>query len=190
MQYLRGTIKSLLAQQSGQIQLFIIAPILTLSFLSLVVRTASSAVDSSLEKKKVMEQLKRRLSEVQNERQPEGESAKTPTHSRAPISAKLPVQIQKYSLKVPAPQPPRLTLHPSPAQQLMLPLQATVKVDKKKTTLASLLNGEGIEKDELNVWLAAAKKQKELRKLAVGRILDLSFSLSKKDNDRELRTLA
>jgi len=65
MQYLRGTIKSLLAQQSGQIQLFIIAPILTLSFLSLVVHTASSAVDSSLEKRKVTEQLKRRLNQVQ-----------------------------------------------------------------------------------------------------------------------------
>ena len=71
MQYLRGTIKSLLAQQSGQIQLFIIAPILTLSFLSLVVRTASSAVDASLEKKKVTEQLKRRLNQVRSESEEE-----------------------------------------------------------------------------------------------------------------------
>ncbi|MBI3304169.1 MAG: peptidoglycan DD-metalloendopeptidase family protein [Deltaproteobacteria bacterium] len=67
MKYLKGTLRILLAQQSGQIQLLIIAPILTLSFLSLIVRTASSAVDPSLEKKKVTEQLKRRLSEVQNE---------------------------------------------------------------------------------------------------------------------------
>ena len=58
---------TLLTQQSGHIQLLIVAPILTLSFLSLVVRTASSAVDSSLEKKKVTEQLKRRLSEAQSE---------------------------------------------------------------------------------------------------------------------------
>jgi hypothetical protein len=67
MRKLKGTLLTLLTQQSGQIQLLIVAPILTLSFLSLVVRTASSAVDSSIEKKKVTEQLKRRLSEVQNE---------------------------------------------------------------------------------------------------------------------------
>ena len=64
MRYVQGKIRTLLAQQSGQIQLLIIAPILTLSFLSLVVRTANSAVDPSLEKKKVNQQLKQRLLEV------------------------------------------------------------------------------------------------------------------------------
>jgi len=68
MKYLNlKTLRTFLAQQSGQTQLLIIAPLLTLSLLSLVVRTASSAVDPALEKKKVTEQLKRRLSEVQNE---------------------------------------------------------------------------------------------------------------------------
>ncbi len=186
MRKLKGTLLTLLSQQSGQINLLIVAPILTLSFLSLVVRTASSAVDSSLEKKKVTEQLKRRLSEVQNERSSE-EDVKASAQARAQISAKLPPQ--KHLLKVPVVQPPRLMLQPSSAQQLMLSLQASVKVGKK-TSLASLLSGEGVEKDELNVWLTVAKKQKELRKLTTGRTVELSFSPSKKENDRELHTLS
>jgi murein DD-endopeptidase MepM/ murein hydrolase activator NlpD len=64
MRYVQRNIRTLLAQQSGQIQLLIIAPILTLFFLSLVVRTANSAIDPSLEKKKVNQQLKQRLLEV------------------------------------------------------------------------------------------------------------------------------
>lgn len=188
MRKLKGTLLTLLAQQSGQINLLIVAPILTLSFLSLVVRTASSAVDSSVEKKKVTEQLKRRLSEVQNERPADGDNTQAVTPSHPVLSARL--APQKHTLKVPASQPPRLILQqPSPAQQLMLPLQANVKIGKK-TTLASLLSSEGIEKDELNVWLAAAKKQKELNRLTAGRALDLSFAPAKKDKDRELHTLA
>ncbi|MBI3757752.1 MAG: M23 family metallopeptidase [Deltaproteobacteria bacterium] len=188
MRKLKGTLLTLLAQQSGQINLLIVAPILTLSFLSLVVRTASSAVDSSAEKKKVTEQLKRRLSEVQNERPAEGDDAKTLAHSQTLLSAKF--APQKHPLKVPASQPPRLILQQhSPAQQLMLPLQANVKIGKK-ATLASLLSSEGIEKDELNMWLTAAKKQKELRRLTAGRTLELSFASSKKDKDRELHALA
>ena len=64
MRYVQRNIRTLLAQQSGQIQLLIIAPILALFFLSLVVRTANSAIDPSLEKKKVNQQLKQRLLEV------------------------------------------------------------------------------------------------------------------------------
>jgi murein DD-endopeptidase MepM/ murein hydrolase activator NlpD len=71
----------------------------------------------------------------------------------------------------------------------MLPMQASVKVDKK-TTLASLLSAEGVEKDELASWLTATKKQKELRKLTPGRTVDLSFSPAKTEHDRELRALA
>ena len=67
MVYVTGAWRTLLGQQRGQIQLLIIAPIITLSLLGLVVRSASSAVDHSLEKRKVVEQLKRRLSEVQND---------------------------------------------------------------------------------------------------------------------------
>src|SRR5262249_15830387 len=44
-------------------------PSLTLVFLSLIVRTASSAIDPTLEKKKVVEQLRQRLSEAQNDQE-------------------------------------------------------------------------------------------------------------------------
>jgi len=56
-----------LVQQSDQVRLLILIPSLTLVFLSLIARTASSAIDLTLEKKKVTEQLKQRLSEVQND---------------------------------------------------------------------------------------------------------------------------
>jgi murein DD-endopeptidase MepM/ murein hydrolase activator NlpD len=62
----QARIRTLLAQQSGHIQLLIFAPILTLFLLSLVVRTANSAIDPTLEKKKVTQQLKQRLIEVRN----------------------------------------------------------------------------------------------------------------------------
>jgi murein DD-endopeptidase MepM/ murein hydrolase activator NlpD len=67
MKQLKGRFCALLAQQSGQIQFFIVAPILTLSFLSLLVRTANSALDPALAKRKVTEQLKHRLLELQNQ---------------------------------------------------------------------------------------------------------------------------
>ena len=62
MRYIvKAKIRTLLAQQSGHIQLLIFAPILTLFLLSLVVRTANSAIDPTLEKKKITQQLKQRL---------------------------------------------------------------------------------------------------------------------------------
>jgi hypothetical protein len=67
MRYIvKARIRTLLAQQSGHIQLIIFAPILTLFLLSLVVRTANSAIDPTLEKKKITYQLKQRLIEVRN----------------------------------------------------------------------------------------------------------------------------
>ena len=65
-QIVKARIRTLLAQQSGYIQLLIFAPILTLFLLSLVVRTANSAIDPTLEKKKITHQLKQRLIEVRN----------------------------------------------------------------------------------------------------------------------------
>jgi murein DD-endopeptidase MepM/ murein hydrolase activator NlpD len=200
MRKLRGTLLTLLNQQSGQIQLLIVAPILTLSFLSLVVRTASSAVDSSLEKKKVTEQLKRRLSEVQSEKQAEVEESKvvsrpkvnSGTQSSSPPQRDANLLLQQaatspQSSQSHATQPVSTPL--SPAHQLLLPLQATVKIGKK-TTLATLFHEEGLEEAESTAWLAIAKKHKELRRLTSGKTIDLSFSLSKKDNDRELRALS
>ncbi|HXG22134.1 MAG TPA: hypothetical protein VNN62_24020 [Methylomirabilota bacterium] len=73
------TLIQLAAQQAGQIHLLILAPLFTLAFLSLLVHTASSAIDPALEKQKVTEQLKRRLSELQQDPLPpppsEGASA-------------------------------------------------------------------------------------------------------------------
>jgi len=189
MRKLRGTLTTLLSQQSGQIQLLIVAPILTLSFLSLVVRTASSAVDSSTEKRKVTEQLKRRLNEVQNERPIVVEEQKTPAQPKAPLIVHLPSSekkaLQSSSQKTSIPFSSQLSL----SQQLLLPLQATIKVGKK-TSLSSLLSEEGIEKNERQSWLDAARKQKVLRKLRSGRTLVLSFVLNEKENNRELRSIS
>jgi murein DD-endopeptidase MepM/ murein hydrolase activator NlpD len=155
MKYLQGTLRILLAQQSGQIQLLIIAPILTLSFLSLVVRTASSAVDPSLEKKKVTEQLKRRLSEVQSEEE------------------------LKTALAV---EPP------TPLPQPKIKQQQTKHRIKKNVTLATILNAEGLDSAEIGEWLDVARKLKELRRMAVGRTMTLSFTAA--GEDRTLRTLS
>src|SRR5215831_15020415 len=65
-QIVKARIRTLLAQQSGHIQLLIFAPILTLFLLSMVVRTANSAIDPTLEKKRITHQLKQRLIEVRN----------------------------------------------------------------------------------------------------------------------------
>jgi len=83
MKQWKGILQRLRAQQSNQIQLFIVIPSLTLFFLSLIVRTASSAIDPTLEKKKVAEQLRQRLSEVQNDK----ESKITLTAQRSTPSA-------------------------------------------------------------------------------------------------------
>lgn len=65
MRYFREAFYELLARQSGQIHLLIVAPILTLFFLGLIVRSADSATNAAVEKKKVVAQLKKRLEEVQ-----------------------------------------------------------------------------------------------------------------------------
>lgn len=84
--HVQRNIRTLLAQQSGQIQLLIIAPILTLFFLGLVVRTANSAIDPSLEKKKVNQQLKQRLLEVRGadpQRFPDSETRVQPDNPQS-----------------------------------------------------------------------------------------------------------
>jgi murein DD-endopeptidase MepM/ murein hydrolase activator NlpD len=166
----RGTFSTLLFQQSGQIQLFIIAPILTLFFLSLVVRTASSAVDSSLEKKKVTQQLKRRLNQVRTETEEEVQSA--------------PVAI------VPAPAVPQKTtevLLPVKAPAPRSPLKTTLTI-KRRATLEKILIGEGVGPEEIQEWLKAAKKYKEFKNLRPGRPLTLSFVGD--DLDQQLKILS
>jgi murein DD-endopeptidase MepM/ murein hydrolase activator NlpD len=170
MQYLRGTIKSLLAQQSGQIQLFIIAPILTLSFLSLVVRTASSAVDASLEKKKVTEQLKRRLNQVRSES--EEESQNEPAIAVSPPPAPRQVVALLPAGKAPVPQ---------------TPIKTSLQV-KKHTTLEKVLREQGIGAEEASAWLASARQMKEFKRLSPGKTITLSFAGD--DADQTLTTLS
>ena len=63
----KGTLQHLRTLPSDHVELLILVPSLTLIFLSLIVRTASSAIDPTFEKKKVTDQLKQRLSEMQND---------------------------------------------------------------------------------------------------------------------------
>jgi len=93
MKQWRGILQRLRAQQPNQIHLFIIIPSLTLFFLSLIVRTASSAIDPALEKKKIAEQLKQRLSEVQNDK--DSTTALTAESSTPPAHQQIPHHIQE-----------------------------------------------------------------------------------------------
>ncbi|MBI3247564.1 MAG: M23 family metallopeptidase [Deltaproteobacteria bacterium] len=197
MRNIRGTLLTLLAQQSGQINLLIVAPILTLSFLSLIVRTASSAVDSSVEKRKVTEQLKRRLSEVQNEKPGQGEDSKLVARPKPTLVVATPAAIQETQtpatlevtkFQVAAPRP-LLLITPIPlARKQLLPLAATVKVGKR-ASLGTLLSDQGLDKAESSPWLMAAKKQRVLQKLTSGKAVEFSFIRAKKDDERELHSL-
>ncbi len=110
----KGILQRLLAQQSEQVQLLIIIPSLTLFFLSLIVRTASSAIDPALEKKKVTEQLRQRLSEVQNDEEIKVtlavESSTPPVHQ----------QITYYVKEAPKWAPSACSANPSPPNQCIL----------------------------------------------------------------------
>jgi len=85
MKQWHGILRHLRVQQSDQVHLLILIPSLTLVFLSLIARTASSAIDLTLEKKKVTEQLKQRLSEVQNDE----EIQVTLTTASSPIASAI-----------------------------------------------------------------------------------------------------
>jgi hypothetical protein len=110
----KGILQRLLAQQSEQVQLLIIIPSLTLFFLSLIVRTASSAIDPALEKKKITEQLRQRLSEVQNDEEIKVtlavESSTPPVHQ----------QITYYVKEAPKWAPSACSANPSPPNQCIL----------------------------------------------------------------------
>lgn len=66
----REFLTRLATQQAGQMQLMLLVPLSILVLLSLLVHTASSAIDPGLEKQKVTEQLKQRLSELQHDPAP------------------------------------------------------------------------------------------------------------------------
>ncbi|MCS6925984.1 MAG: M23 family metallopeptidase [Candidatus Binatia bacterium] len=181
MRYLKGTLYAILAQESGHIQLLLIAPILALSFLSLVVRTASSAVDPTLEKKKVTEQLKRRLSEVQHEA--EDDSTHEDDDHRAQDLPESPVAALPSSPSIaPAHEPShKKTLLP------VEPQQRTRRVQKKQT-LAAILREEGLAAEEAARWIAAARTAKGFNTLRAGQTITLFFSTARQR--RELTTVS
>ncbi|MEW6296440.1 MAG: hypothetical protein AB1671_01695, partial [Thermodesulfobacteriota bacterium] len=72
------------ARQSDHFHVLMFAPVLTLSFLSLVVRTADSAVDLTSEKKKVAQHLRHRLHAIQQDQDGAGAGA---CHSAEPAAA-------------------------------------------------------------------------------------------------------
>jgi murein DD-endopeptidase MepM/ murein hydrolase activator NlpD len=151
MKSLRGVFHALLAQQTGQLQLLIIAPILTLSFLSLVVRTASSAVDPALQKKKVVEQIKQRLIEVQK------------------LEEDLAIIVESTPPPVPAAQ---LAQEHEPAAPTQLQTSRSIR---KGATLTTILKEAGLSRGEVYEWVAAVHKLKEFRHLRAGRTLTLSL---------------
>jgi len=183
---------TLITQQSGHIQLLIVAPILTLSVLSLVVRTASSAVDTSVEKKKVTEQLKRRLSEAQNERSVTFEEQEDSSRGGTILVAKLLPTDTTLAKTSPQENHSPFTLQHDPDllfQQLSLPLQVNIKI-KKNMTLSSILSEEGIPDDESGEWLTEVKAQKSLKNLRIGRTITLSFVSAPEKGERKLQTIA
>ncbi len=165
MRYEQGKIRALLAQQSGQIQFLIIAPILTLSFLSLVVRTANSAIDPSLEKKKVNQQLKQRILEVRGadpQRLPDVEArvqAPPPPGSWRVVTEQSPLS---FSLTPLAVETEEKTLsrerssekrsdtweivHGNNFAPALLAYTPTLTPDKKKSALVTIDNPDEIKK--------------------------------------------
>ena len=205
MVYMKGAWRALLAQQRGQIQLLIIAPIITLSLLGLVVRSASSAVDHSLEKRKVVEQLKRRLSEVQNESQQEEQalasisdlaldqlgdtSLLSPAQEEGEIDEFL-AETFIFTPEPPLPAPDLATEADSadpissseqkhqelaPPEPQTFPFETTYRV-RKRDTLEAILQAEGVASQDAKIWVAAAKKHKLARKLQSGRQFSFIFS--------------
>ncbi len=206
MVYVKSVLRALWAQQRGQIQLLIIAPIITLFLLGLLVRSASSAVDHRLERQKIVEQLKRRLSEVQNEPLQESQQEDEMLDAGSLLQLE---QIQETAWLDPAQEEdeidefsaatsifapefpfswPDLDIEANPAasvsspdQELALPQPQTFPFEttyrvRKRDTLAAILQAEGVTSQDAKIWVAAAKKQKLVRKLKSGRQFSFVFS--------------
>lgn len=171
--------------QASHIQLLIITPILTLCLLGLIVRNASSAVDHRIEEQQVAEQLKQRLSEVHNAATLPPLSPPDDWLVPAPEqTAALPPQLADEPPAVaepPADQPEGVALA-TPAEQLSqphsFPLQTTYKV-RKNDTFETILRGQGIGRRAsgrwIAAWIAAAKKEKQARKLQIDQRFSFVF---------------
>ena len=160
MRYMQGKIRTLLAQQAGQIQLLIIAPILTLSFLSLVVRTANSAIDPSLEKKKINHQLKQRLQEVRAADPQRFADSSDPTargsHEDAPVSGWAVVKGDVAYLWTQATE----KKHPAPSVKPAPPVQHDALVLSEPARPPFALDLSAAIAREMRVVVAAPSGQK------------------------------
>ena len=171
MVYMKGAWRTLSAQLRGQIQLLIIVPILALSLLGLVARGASSAVDQRLEKRKVSEQLKLRLSEVQNgplHSHPEDEMEEDESRFSSPHPA---VELDTETALADSVS----SVHQELAPPQPFPFETTYRV-RNHDTLGAILRAEGIAAQDAQIWIAAAKKQRLVRKLQSGRQFSFVFS--------------
>jgi murein DD-endopeptidase MepM/ murein hydrolase activator NlpD len=171
MWYFRETFHELLVRQSGQIHFLIIAPILTLFFLSLIVRSADSAIGSAAEKEKVAAQLRKRLEEVR-----EGETllAKESLPPASPSLAKEKgiaqpeEQLQEGAeSKTLAAKEPSGSSSPQPAEEKH-------KI-RKRETFATILRSKDLDAKEVKRWIQAAKGVRELKKLRPGHPLIFRF---------------
>ncbi len=158
--------------QHGHIQFLILAPVLTLCLLGIIVRSASSAVDHRIEKQKVAEQLRQRLSEVYNDLTPPRLSRSAPEPTAAP-----PLQ--------PPDEPPAAQV--VTARQLQpqpFPLQTTHTV-RKNDTFETILRGQGLGRsaasDWVTAWIASARKEKQARTLQIGQRFSFVFDEGPKE---------
>lgn len=195
----KGARQAFLAQQRGQIQLLIIAPILTLSFLGLLVRSASSAVDHRVEKKKIVAELKRRLDEVNTNLLQESQTDSAWDSSGEALEHRwivvgdgvdettiLPFVSVEHSLSLDSSSLfDERELDESgldetaPSQQDLslshtFPFKTSYRV-RKGDTLEAILQSEGVAPEQIPGWIAAAKQHKTLWRLQRGRHFSFVF---------------
>ena len=159
MGYLRGLRRSLLAHQNGQVQVLIIAPVLVLCFLGVVVRAASPSSDPTLATNAISALLQRRLGEIQ----------KKVGHVEQSVGVAL------FSPAEPA--------SPAPG------LRQTVHLIKRNETLGAILKEARLPHRQTAVWIDAARKMRELRRLQLGHAVTLSYDHDQ-HGSRTLRTVS
>ena len=153
--------------QHGSIQFLILAPVLTLCLLGLIVRSASSAVDHRIEKQKIAEQLRQRLSEVYSDPTPPRLSRPAPEPTADPPAVAEPAAAQVAAATA-----------EQPSQPQSFPLQTTHTV-RKKDTFETILRGQGLGQSAastwITAWIAAAGKEKHVRNLQIDRRFSFVF---------------
>ena len=180
MGYLRGTRRALLAHQNGQVQvlILIIAPILVLCFLGFVVRAASSAVDPTLAKNEIIAQLERRLSEIQKR----ADLVEEPIWDSEVDALVQAGGEEEKSVSV-------VIFSPAQPDASTPEVRQTVHFIKRNETLATILKKAGLPRKQMAVWIDAARKMSELRRLQLRHAMTLSYDYDQHGNPT-LRTVS